>query len=625
MDKELSFRQATLSYEEREGNKSFEATFSSDEPVRMWDYERGEYVFEILGHRTGEYDFDYLNSGAAPFLVDHLRSSDSQIGVVEKADVMENRGKASLRLSRSSKAAEMRQDIEDGIRSNISVGYEVRKSEIVGEREGLPLVHVSDWKPHEISLVSIPADTSIGIGRERGQVNTTNSFNLTQKQIKEKQKMSDDTKQKEQEALNKAREAALLEGRKAETDRVSGILKHGTRFDMISDAQDFISRGKTLEDFKDHVLENIEQRREAAKVVDPVPPVTGSRDSTDANIGMSKKEIQTYSITRAIRAFVDPKKYQDDAGFELEASRAAEAKLGREKQGSFVVPHDVMMHRDLTATELYSPDSGGQHTVQTDVLSMIDLLRNRLAVRNAGATVMSGLMGNVTFPRQDVAGTAYWLAENGSITEGTPHIDQVTLPLKTVGALTEYSRQFLLQSSIDAENFVRNDITAIIARACDNKALEGDGTSNTPTGVASTAGVGASSIGSGSPAEVWADVVNLWTDVATGNADVGSLGFISSVSTAAFLKTAKKDAGSGQYVYANGEIDGYPVIYTNQATAGKIYYGNWSDLILGFWGGLDILVDPYTHSATGAIRIVGLQSTGVAVRHPESFSVGTQA
>lgn len=105
------------------------------------------------------------------------------------------------------------------------------------------------------------------------------------------------------------------------------------------------------------------------------------------------------------------------------------------------------------------------------------------------------------------------------------------------------------------------------------------------------------------------------------NALMGSLGFVTNPGTRAALMAQTKDSGSGQFVWSeNNTMAGYRGLASNQITSGDLFFGNWEDLIIGLWGGLDIVVDKYTHSSSGSVRIVAFQDIDIAVRHPQSFA-----
>lgn len=361
----------------------------------------------------------------------------------------------------------------------------------------------------------------------------------------------------------------------------------------------------------------------------PQGPVLDSDDAAD--IGMDERDVRNYSIVRAIRALSDTAGPRwENAPLEKEASDAIAERLGRSPRG-FFVPNEVQ-RRDMTV----GTATAGGNLVSTDLLSesFIDMMRNRMVVQQAGATVLAGLVGNVAIPRQTGGATAYWVAESGSPTESAQTIDQLTMTPKTVGAFTDLSRKLLLQSSIDVENFCRRDLSTVLALAIDLAALHGSGSSNQPTGVASTSGIGSVAGGTNGAAPTWAHVVNLEREVAIDNADTGSLSYITNAKVRGKMKqTAKVSSTDSIMLWENNSspLNGYPAYVTNQVSStldkgsstgvcSAIFFGNWADLIVGLWGVLDILVDPYTGGTAGTVRVVALQDVDIAVRHAESFA-----
>lgn len=351
----------------------------------------------------------------------------------------------------------------------------------------------------------------------------------------------------------------------------------------------------------------------------------GTRPQPDnPDIGMEDDDIRRYSLVRAIRAAASGD--WSDATLEQEASRATAEHLGMEPEG-FFVPHDWIdsqrsQRREGRDLEVGTPSAGG-YTVQEDVLtsSFIDLLRNRMVVQQAGARVLTGLVGDLAIPKQTGGATAYWVGEGGAPTESQQQVGQVALTPKTVGAYTDFSRRLMLQSSLSVEGFVREDLAATLQLAVDLAALHGSGAANEPLGVENVTGIGAP----GTAAATWELVVDLETEVAVDNADVGRLAYITNATVRGALKQAERATNTGLFIWdmmaGNTPVNGYPAWVTNQVTSNNIFFGNWADLIIGFWSGLDILVDPYTHSTSGTIRVVALQDVDVAVRHAESFAL----
>ena len=234
--------------------------------------------------------------------------------------------------------------------------------------------------------------------------------------------------------------------------------------------------------------------------------------------------------------------------------------------------------------------------------------------------MLTGLVGNVAIPRQSGAATAYWVAESGAPSESQQTIDQVSLTPKTVAAFTDYSRRLMLQSSIDVENMVRRDLAAVLGLKIDSAGLYGTGSNSEPLGLKLISGIGTEDFAADAP--TFAEVVALESDVATANALLGSPVYLMNATMRGNLKTTKKDAGSGIFLMENGEVNGYRGVLSNQVASGDLWFGNFADMLIGYWSGLDIMVDPYTNSTSGTVRVIAMQDVDVAIRHPESFSRG---
>ncbi len=275
--------------------------------------------------------------------------------------------------------------------------------------------------------------------------------------------------------------------------------------------------------------------------------------------------------------------------------------------------------------------------------TIIDILRSRMVVRQAGARVMADMQGLFSIPRQNQAATAYWVSEGAAPTTSNQTIDQVPFSPKTIGAYTDYTRRFVEQTNQDAEAFVRDDLMAVIARGVDAAALVGSGMGYTPLGIANNPSISVVALGTNGAAPTYASVVGLETNVAVSNADFGALSYIMNAKGRSTLKQTLKVSGSTFPIYLwdtlppgpdgvpQGMVNGYMARVTNQlpstftkgtasGTLSPILFGNWNDLIIALWSGLDIMVDPYTGSTTGSVRVVCLQDADLQIRHPESFS-----
>lgn len=377
---------------------------------------------------------------------------------------------------------------------------------------------------------------------------------------------------------------------------------------------------------------NLHLADEAAAVPTFIPRA-GTRTSNPNELGMDASEVRNYSMLRAINAVIRAKEGAADpwkgAELEHEASMAIAEKQGRDAQG-FFLPMDVQ-RRDMTVG---SATAGG-NLVATDLLStsFISLLRNRMAVRGMGATFLTGLEGFVKIPRQTGGGTFYWVDESTAVTETAQTVDQVALTPRTGGAFTDISRRLLLQSSIDVENFVTTDLATICALGIDYAALHGAGASGQPTGLALQTGIGSVVIGASGGAPVWGTVIDLETEVASDNADIGTLGYLTNAKVRGKLKKTSIAGTEAEMIWDRQAgatpLNGYGCGISNQvrsditkstANLSAMFFGNWADLIIGQWGTMDVLVDPYTGGTAGTVRIVVLQDVDVAIRHAESFA-----
>jgi HK97 family phage major capsid protein/HK97 family phage prohead protease len=566
-------------------DRTLEFPFSSEYPVARY------FGNEILAHTREAVDLTRLNDGA-PLLFNH--DPDKLIGVVERAWVDEDqkRGYARVRMSRNPFAQEVMNDVRDGVLRNVSFGYAINDMEQRGED-----FIVTRWSAHELSLVSIPADPTIGVGRSMDAPIAATAASS----VPPSTDMEDNTTD-----LMAVRAEAASEAAKAERTRISGITAITEKHGMADLGRQLIESGRSLDEARAAVLDQLGAKAQ---------PVSESAGDS----GLSAKETREFSFQRAINALANPgdRKLQEAAAFERECSEAAAQRAGKVAQG-IMVPSEVL-RRDLTV----GTASGAGDLVGTDFRpgSFIELLRNRSALAGLGVTSLSGLSGNVAIPRQTASATAYWLAESGSPTESQQTVDQVNLSPKTVGAFTDYSRRLMLQASIDVEQMIRQDLATVLALEIDRCGLYGLGNTSQPLGVKLTTGINTEDFGAATP--TYAEAVSMESKIAADNADIGAMAYLMNATMRGNLKTKDKGTDTGAYVFEpGGTVNGYNAVVSNQVESGDIFFAVWSQLIMAMWSGLDLTVDPYTHSTSGTVRVVALQDVDFAVRHPEGFCRG---
>lgn len=582
--------------------------FASETPVERW------WGNEILECSTAAMRQGRLRTGAN-LLCDH--NTRDVVGVVESVEIGADRiARAVVRFGKSARAEEVWQDVKDGIRRNVSVGYLIHRAVLVEERDGQETYRISDWEPYEISLVSVPADASVGVGRSMPAAAAAPEVPAAA--ITSQPSPDKETRAMPQETTPPVAGTSVLaqpaqpsqRNHAAEISAIAATIKGGAELALSA-----IQRGITVEEFQAEAIRHL-----------------SSQPKPTADIGMTDKEVRQFSLVRALNALANPEDAdaRKAAGFEFEASRAAAQKAGKRARG-FMMPLDVMRASDMVV----GTAGKGGNLVATDLLSgsFIDILRNTMVLDRLGVVMLTGLQGDIAIPKQTGANTTYWLAEDGKPTSGGITISQVPLTPKTVGAKTSLSRRLLLQSSLDVELMARRDLAVAIGLAIQQAAINGSGTNNQPKGILG-GHVATPTIAGGTngAAPTWEHIVGLETAVAVANADVGTLGYLTNAKVRGKLKTASKVSGQNGFIWENGDtpLNGYQAAITNAVPSNltkgtgtnlsAAIYGNWADMVIGMWGVLDIMVNPYAESDSGGVVINALQDVDIAVRNTESFA-----
>ena len=606
-------------------------SFSSEAEVQRY------FGTEVLDHKRSSVNLDRLND-SAPLLFNH--DPERVIGVVERAWVDDDRrGYADVRFSQNPFASEVLRDVQDGIMRNISVGYQINKME---ESEGV--MRATDWQPLELSVVAIPADSGIGIGRSSEEFQktmlTANAEALrisdTKNEIKLSAGSSDGDSPEAPPPNNAKREMSetnfeinevRAEAAKAERLRMKSIktLCSDQGIDAETSSQ-LIDNGATIDEARELVLSKL--------AVQNVPNIAPSVVVNDGP--------QRYNFAAGVRAAATGDWSSKDAGFVRELSQECELKGStRSGRNSFFVPFGAMAQR---ATYNTGTASQGGDLVEDQYLagSFVDVLRNNSELLNLGVETMSGLQGNIEIPRQTSSGTAYWLAnETTAITQSEATFDQITMTPKHLTGLQKYTRQMVLQGDPGIEQLIRNDLTRSLAIAMDLAILNGSGSSGQPTGILQTSGIGSVAMGTNGGAVTLDAMVDLEREVAIDNALTGTPVYLTNPKVVAGLKKLKDTAGA--YLYnvdlqargrgaTPGVINGYGITGSTNVpsnlTKGSgsnlsaVLFGDFSSCMVGVWGpGLEITVGENEDDFAKVLTSVrATMHMDVALRHPESFA-----
>lgn len=630
--------------------RTIEMSFLNETPVVRW------WGIEVLSCKPENMRMQRMQGGL-PFLANHDPSD--QRGRIDPCRCDPDRTVRGLvRFSRTAAGEELWMDHMDGIRKETSGGYivhnaeEMKPEEMSDElknlalAEGVPVYRITDWEPIEGSSVSMPAVTNVGAGRsleyyegraEDDIVKLLEKINSRSSDaiIHEREHRMTDVEKAEQEKKDLAERQRLSaeELQKREQERVSEIESIATRFkDRI--------QGVKMDDLK----------RDAVDLKIPVENFRGMifsrvHDSKPlevpaTEIGLTEKEKRQYSLRNVILAQIPNSGVTAD--FERECSKAASDKLGRAARG-MLVPYEIQtMQRELpkdferelkALTSRFGIKMGmrdltvgsataGGNLVATNLLagSFIELLRNKALSTQLGVQLWPGLVGNVAIPKQTGASTFYWVAENTGLTESAPTFGQVTLSPRSGGAYVDIGRQLLKQSTPAVDMLVLGDLTKVCALGVDKAVFHGTGSGNNqPTGIELVSNIGSQDGTDFGLATSLAMIV----DVMKANADVATMNYVTNPTIWGTLK-ARPLAASGYPVFiidTNDRMNGYPVGVTNQISANYIFFGDFAQSILGEWGVLDILVDPYTGGTAGTVRVIAFISVDHAVRQAGAYSI----
>lgn len=612
-----------------DGSRRFEVAISSETEIErsFW----GDRYIEVLSHASDAVDLTRLEAGAA-VLIDH---GGDQVGVVESATIGADRIlRGAIRFSNSPRGREIERDVEEGIRQNISVGYVVRKMVLKEEAKEngkgkLAKYLITRWQPVEVSIVSVPADITVGVGRSSA---SGEQFPVEEEGAMEPNKgAGDDPVDEKQARLKDLGEVARICTANGAEERIAKFIEDGKTSDQVA---------KIL----------LMEKREATRRPSKAQPGSEALD-------MPSKDVRRYRYSRAIEMAAGMSEGSrakfDGLEAEVHQELLKNKPIGLKDRGGIFVPLDLrtddQVWQDREDRQKRALDSKtltkGPETVFDVPGELIELLRARAAVVALGAQTLTGLSGPIGFPKQTGAMTLFWVGENpaADVTDSDPAMGLVTLQPKTLQGSTSYSRQLLTQSSIDIEAMVRNELAMGHALAVDRAAIHGQSAAGQPAGVYLSPDVQAQAFGSAVP--TYALLVNMIGLVADKNATLGSLGWITTPLMAAKLLTVLVASAAGsEFIWTgtlettgSGRIAGYRAVATNQvsktmsgsAESGSsehgIVFGNWADLVIGLFGSLELVVDPYRLKKRGLIEVTSFQMADLILRHGESFAKSTAA
>ena len=609
-------------------------SFSSEAPVERW------WGKEVLMHDEGAMDLGRMNDGGA-YLWNHNR--DVVLGVAEKAWLGADRRLYTTvkwspnTMEKGTEEYKRRRDIEAGITRNVSFAYEIADMREAANGD----MQVTKWNVLEVSSVSVPADQSVGLGRALSSGEEAGAAH-TAEELMQPDNVMLGTKQSAERGTEATSPAPLImeqsidiqevqsAARAAERDRVAVIRAMCAQHQVGDEMADrLINDDASIDLARETVLTQLGRTRKEFQ--------GRLHDDGAGSIGLTSQEVKRYSLMNVIRHLADPsdRATREAASFELDCSKAAEAKLGRAAKG-VVMPWDVMASTQQRAPQAAGTASSGGYLVDTTLLtgSFIDLVRNRSALLGLNVTTLTGLTGNVDIPKKTGNTTAYWVGEDVAVSETNIALGQISMTPKSLGGYVDITRRLMQQSSMDVEALVRADLAESIALAIDSSGIYGLGGSSALLGIKNITGVGTETLTSVADTNKaiggvtyyfgnFSDYVNMETTVSVANLDVNSMFYVGNAHVRGALKQTLRNTNSEMFIWDNNEVNGYGARVSNQLIGSNVLFGDFSQAIFGFWSGVDITVDPYTNSTKGTTRIVAFQDVDFGVRNPGAFVFGS--
>jgi HK97 family phage major capsid protein/HK97 family phage prohead protease len=589
-----------------DASRTVEIAWASEQPYERW------YGVEILDCAATSVRLGRLADGAA-LLFNHR--TDALIGVVESVQVGSDRVcRAKVRFDTSPDAELRYQQVRNGVLRHVSVGYMVHRMVLEKEEKDVSTYRIDDWEPYELSMVTVPADPTVGVGRSADSTDpdpSTTTPPTLPAQAKETRAM-DKTEDKTIEQQQQAPSADALD-----LKRRDALIELGVKYAeylTLDDVQKACRDGHTVQKLQDLVIERM---------------TTKHSDTRGAHIGLTDKEAGQYSIARAVAAMMTGN--WKEAGLERDASEAAAKRFGMGTKG-ILIPFDIMARRDFTVGT--ASEAGNLVATQLRPDLFADVLRNRLALGRLGVTMLFGLTSNVDMPRKLSGSSLGYVTEVAASAETQPSTGKVTLSPKRIGGYIEFSKQAVIQSSLAIEPMLRQDILSEYQVNFENAAINGSGSGANPRGIRNTSGIGAVVGGTNGLALAWDHLVDLESACANVNAEPdSSSGYLINTKTRGKAKKTLKAAGL-PFIWDNGAqpLNGYRAEVTNNVpsnlTKGSssgicssvIFGSNWPMLVMATFGAVELLVDETSIAINGMNRLILNGFVDVGCRRAADFA-----
>ena len=324
----------------------------------------------------------------------------------------------------------------------------------------------------------------------------------------------------------------------------------------------------------------------------------------------SKKMNKEFRLLKAIADIANNRQMDDVALAVSEAGREEMRNNGLSYGGQIQIP--------IESRSAITVSAEGEDTVATNLYNVMEPLRAKNVMVAAGAKFLTNLTGDVQIPLMSPSNCG-WEGEIAEAKDGAGTFSSVKLSPRRLTCFIDLSKQFIIQDSVGAEELIRQDIINALNSKIEETILgEAEGDLTKPAGIFSVINPSAHTISN------FADICNAESDIEDSNV-MGELKYVMSNKAKAALRSMQKSAKTTQLVLENGQIDGTPVLNTSHVKGKKFIYGDWSNLAIGQFGALDLVVDNYSQSTRGVVRLVASIYVDAKVLRPEAFVTVTIA
>lgn len=560
------------------GKQTYTAVISSE-------YKVGRNGFdEVIIHNANSIDTSRF---PLPLLLEH--DAERQIGVVENPRLEGKKLLADIRFANDELAKTYESDVIDKVRNSLSIGYESVKSYM---QDGIR--YITETILYETSLVSMGADPTARFRKLNS--NKTNFYTRSMK-MEEEKKLSRNESRKLREEISEIRHI-------------------GKKHNMSDEADTFIENGNSLEQFRSYVMES-----KVNNIPLPTPLTDGLGNAIYRNApAVHKGYDETFSLQRAIQGCLDPSK----KGFEHEVQADYQRNQELKNEHGIIIPTEAVLgQRTMTAGNL-----GGNISDISDSSKLIPFVQRQGVYSSMGLTEFNGMTSDVKIPRGTSVATASFLSLDGTtdITEGTPTMDSVSMSPTSLACFTEVSHKLVLQSSLDMENYLRNLMSQSIGNKLDLAVIHGSGSSNQPTGMLNATGINTETYTS---AIAYSDLANALSKLASDSIPLNGLSWVVHPDQYATLQIKDKGTDTGQFLLETvnnpadinqvGTMLGYPCYVSDHVPTGEVLLARSQHSALGFFGGLELDVNPYQDFQKGSIGIRAIQDFDFQVLNPNSI------